>query len=112
MNWLFEKLLLVAYAQSRSGGSIGGITIKNPLAADTITGVLDSIMTYLILIGAPIVAIMIIYGGFQILTAGGTPEKFSTGRKTILYAVVGYGIILISKGVTLILKQLLGGGGA
>ena len=55
---------------------------------------------------------MVIYGGFQILTAGGTPEKFTTGRKTILYAVIGYGIIIISKGVTLILKQLLGGSGS
>ncbi|MDP3947499.1 MAG: hypothetical protein Q8Q41_02305 [bacterium] len=109
MNWLLEKLVLTVSAQSRSGGSVGGIRLENPLASDTITGVLDSILTYLIIIGAPIVAIMVIYGGFQILTAGGDPEKFKTGGKTILYAAVGYGIIIISKGVTLILKQLLGG---
>jgi|SRR3989344_1267119 len=115
MDWLFQKLILITYAQ-QSGfggrGTGGGIRIPNPLKADTITGVLDSIMTYLIMVGAPIVAIMVIYGGFQILTAGGTPEKFTTGRKTILYAVIGYGIIIISKGVTLILKQLLGGSGS
>ncbi|MBI2036927.1 MAG: hypothetical protein HYT14_01030 [Candidatus Liptonbacteria bacterium] len=112
MNWLFEKLILVTHAQYRQSGQAGGATIPNPLAADSITGVLDSIMTYFIMIGAPIVAIMVIYGGFQILTAGGEPEKFTTGRKTILYAVIGYGIIIISKGVTLILKQLLGGSGS
>lgn len=113
MNWLLEKLILVAHAQGGFGGTTGGaggITIPNPLRLDTIAGVLDSIMTYLIMIGAPIVAIMVIYGGFQILTAGGEPEKFTTGRRTILYAVVGFAIILSAKGVTLILSQLLGGG--
>lgn len=110
MTWLFEKLILVTHAEPyRQSGQAGGVTIPNPLLLDTITGVLDKIMTYLIMVGAPIVAIMVIYGGFQILTAGGEPEKFTTGRKTILYAVIGYGIIILSKGVTLILKQLLGG---
>ena len=115
MDWLFQKLILITYAQ-QSGfggrGTGGGIRISNPLKADTIIGVWDSITTYLIYTGGFVVAIVVIYGGFQILTAGGQPEKFTTGRKTILYAVIGYGIIIISKGVTLILKQLLGGSGS
>lgn len=105
---LTAQLINKAFAQGGFGGSTGGISIRNPIGATSISQLLDRIIDYLILIGAPILAIMVLWGGFQILTAGGDPEKFSTGRKTITYAVVGYGVILISKGVSFIIRELFG----
>lgn len=102
----FINKALAQVAGVPQGGS--GINLQNPLGAGSIPALLDKIADYLIYIGAPILAIMILWGGFQILTAAGEPEKFKTGRTTIIYAAVGYGIILISKGITLIIKELFG----
>lgn len=104
---------LIKKALANGGGvNPGGIVIPNPICAGggncTITDILEKIVGYLILIGAPITAIMVIYGAFQILTAGGDPEKFKTGKNTIIYAAVGYGIILISFGIISLIKELLG----
>lgn len=119
MNWLFGTLFPIAHAASTFGASAdsasddctkpGSLKLCNPLGVSSISGALDSILTFLIYICVPVAAIMVLYGGFQILTAGGNENMFTTGRKTITYAVVGLGIILIAKGATLILKQFLGG---
>lgn len=95
------------------------ITLPNPLCTDqngntipgcqnqTIPGLVTSILNWLKDIGAIIAGGMIVYGAFQILFAGGDPERFSTGRKTILYAVIGYVIIWIGSGLTSIIAKVL-----
>lgn len=40
--------------------------------------------------------VMILYGGFQILIAGGDPKKTEVGQKTLTYAVFGLVAIFIS----------------
>ncbi len=81
----------------------------NPLGeTDTVMELIDKIIAALRdYIAPPIVALMVLYGAFQILFAGGEPEKFATGRKTILYAAIGYAIILIASGISLIIKSVL-----
>lgn len=112
------KFIGVALAQnSQSGGNSqnsynsqsgsGGIKLTNPLTCPDITCVVGAITKALLDISIPIVAIMVLVGGFQILTAGGDPEKFKTGRKTIMYAVIGFAVILIANGVVSIVQSLL-----
>lgn len=83
------------------------IEIKNPLKVGSIDELVKAIVDWLIKLGAPVAAGMIIYGGFLILFAGGSPEKFENGKKTILYAVLGYGIIVIGWGIVAIIEKLL-----
>jgi hypothetical protein len=68
---------------------------------------IESILAWLKYLGAIIAGGMIVFGAFQILTAGGDPEKFSTGKKTILYAVIGYVIIWVGWGLTSIIEGVL-----
>ncbi|MDP3724915.1 MAG: pilin [Nanoarchaeota archaeon] len=84
----------------------------NPLGpgVTTIEALLKRIINWLITIAAPIAAGMVVYGAYQMLFAAGEPEKVKTGRNTILYTVVGYGIILISWGVVSIVENFLKGG--
>jgi hypothetical protein len=42
------------------------------------------------------------------MTAGGEMDKVIMGRKTITWAIVGYILILISKGITMIVANILG----
>ena len=85
------------------------IKLPNPLGeGTTIASLLDRLLDFLaIQLGPVIAAIMIIIGAFQILFAGGDPEKFLVGKRTIIYTVIAYAIILVGKGITLIIKDFL-----
>jgi hypothetical protein len=89
------------------GPPTNAITLPNPLRTKTITGLLNDIAIFLLNISVIIAGIMVIYGAFQILTAGAVPENIEKGKKTILYAVVGLGIMLLFKVLIAIIAQLL-----
>jgi cytochrome bd-type quinol oxidase subunit 2 len=44
-----------------------------------------------------VAGIFIMLGGYSIITAGGSAEKVETGRRWILYAIVGLVVILIAE---------------
>lgn len=85
----------------------GGVTLDNPLGETSIIKIISNILDWLIIYSIPILALMILIGGFQILTAKDSPEKITSGKKTIMFAVVGFVIILISKGIALILLNII-----
>lgn len=54
---------------------------------------------------------MVIYAGFTLLTSGGEPQKVDSGKKILLWAIVGFSVAILSKGLlTLVCNWLLGGG--
>ncbi len=89
--------------------TIGG-SLTNPFAnaCPTIEQCANKIIDLLIEVSIPIVAIMVLYGGFQIMTAGGDPEKFKGGKNTILYAAIGFVAVLAAKGVVGLVKAIFG----
>lgn len=99
----------VAWAVESGGGT--GFKIPNPLSCDTLGKCAENIIKDLLLLSVPIVTVMVVIGAYQILTAGGDPEKFKTGRKTIVYAAVGFAVLLLAQGVVYIVQDVLGGGG-
>ncbi len=93
-----------------TGSQGGDFTIPNPLGVESISQIINNIAYALsVYIAPPLVTLMILFAAFQILTAGDNPEKLKTGREIILWTCVGYGIILISWGITSIIQQLLSG---
>lgn len=99
--------VVVAQGSPGAGGYPGGGDIPNPLGTNSIVEIINNVLNYLIYISVPILAIMILVGGFQILTARGEPGKITSGRQTITYAVIGFIIILVSKGVALLLLKIM-----
>lgn len=97
---------------SRTGGRTPGTTdlfeLPNPLQTTSIIDLLNTIIRSLTWVAAPIAVLMIIVGAFQMMSAGGDPEKFKTGRKTILYAAVGFAIFLMARLLIGITAELLG----
>ncbi len=86
------------------------ITLTNPLAPATdLTTVLGYFNTFLLAIATPLCGIMVVWGGFQMMTAGGNPEKFSEGKKTLLYAAVGFVVVIFASSVTYIIKSVFTG---
>ena len=52
--------------------------------------------------------IMVIFGAFAIVTAGGDPSKLSSGRNYILYAMIGFAVALFSTAIPTLVQGLLG----
>ena len=96
----------IAFAQ-RSEGTVNPISLPNPLNVGSIPELLNNIAGYLIYISIPVVTIMIIYGAFQMLTAAESPEKFKSGKQTIIYALIGFIIVILAKGVTALIEEIL-----
>ncbi|OGY99724.1 MAG: hypothetical protein A2945_01855 [Candidatus Liptonbacteria bacterium RIFCSPLOWO2_01_FULL_52_25] len=82
--------------------------LTNPLGTCDLSCLAGKITKFLFIISIPIVSIMVLVGGFQMMTAGGNPEKFSSGKKTILYAAIGFVVVLLADQVPKILKNLFG----
>jgi len=55
-----------------------------------------------------VVSLLIIWGAFTIVTAGGAPEKVTTGRNYIIYALIGLAIAILAKALPSIVKGLIG----
>lgn len=94
----------VAFAQNP-------ITLQNPLGAscNDLSCPLAAVTNFLFTIAIPLCGIMILVGGFQMMTAAGSPEKFSSGKKTILYAVIGFVVVLLAGSVAALIQSIFGG---
>ena len=100
------------FAQTGDGTNPGGgttVRIINPLSCGDVECIGEAIINGLFIIAIPLVSIMVLWGGFQILTAGGDPTKFTNGKKTLIYAVVGFAVVLVAQGVVFIIKELFAG---
>ena len=93
------------------GGSVvladgQSLQLTNPLSCTDFTCAVNKVIGFIQLIGSPIAVLMVLVGAFQMMTAAGNPEKFSQGRKTILYAAIGLFVLIIAGGITSIIQSL------
>jgi hypothetical protein len=70
----------------------------------TINNIINWIFFFLLVV-AVIVGII---GAYNIITAGGSAEKVETGRKFIMYAIIGVIVALFAKAIPAIAKMLVG----
>lgn len=108
MKYIRSYIFLLGLWAGTAYAATGDIGLKGPLDGVTFGDVVKKITEGLGQVAIPIVAIMVIVGGFMIMTAGGKSEKVTTGRNVILYAVIGYAVILLASVVVDILQNLLG----
>src|SRR5271157_1015570 len=105
---LLIKIFGTKIVLADTGG--GTINLTNPLAINgTIIDVIGRVIGFLIAASIPVAALLIIWGGFQIMTAGGNPNKITAGKNIILYSIVGFIIVLCGWGIVNLLQQILGG---
>lgn len=69
---------------------------------------LYGVVNWIFIILTALAAILVIFGAFQILTSGGSPDKMSSGRNMILYAAIGLLIAFLAKAVPGIVKAISG----
>lgn len=112
MTWLIKIYLNMDwFARTALASEPGVINLKdlNPLGdCARFNCVITKISNALIIISIPLVSIMVLIGGFYILTAGGKEENFKTGRKIITYSVIGFAAVLVAKSITFLILDVLG----
>lgn len=91
--------------------SIGesGLELPNPLVAGDIGEIIVKVGEFLIYISTAVLTIFILWGAFQLMTSGGSPERVEKGRKTIYWAILGFVVLLVAGGVGAIVVDILGG---
>lgn len=87
---------------------VGQTCICNPLQAKTFTDVINNILNFLFGVSIVIIPIMVVFAGFMFLTAGGNPAQFTKARGLLLWTAVGFGVILLAKGLTTVLRKIIG----
>jgi hypothetical protein len=88
-----SKILISALAMS-----LVGLTVLAQYAPPPqLTEVIDRIKGMLQTLGFIVAIIFVILGGYKFMTAGGSAEAIETGKKHIMWALVGLVIILLAE---------------
>lgn len=112
MNSHFKKIFLVLFLFSFLMPLLtGAITIEPPFALPTFEELINAIVDLITWVALAIAPIMIIVAAFYFLTSGGDPEKVRKAKKIILFTVIGLIIVLLARGITGLIKQILIGPG-
>lgn len=82
------------------------ITIDNPIAATDFKDLINSIIDFLFTVSLFIVPIVIIIGGFFFITAAGNTSQIETGKRLVLYAIIGFLIIIVAKGLAQVILDI------
>ena len=88
--------------------SVWAIEFKNPLIYNTFGELINAIINFIFNVALILAPLFIIIGGFYFVTAAGDPAKIETGKKIILYTLIGLLIILLSKGLIAVIQSVFG----
>lgn len=72
-----------------------------------IEDLIDAVSKWIFILALVIAPLMILLGGFYMLTAAGDPGRSNKGKQIILWAVIGLGVILFAKAFISIIKFVL-----
>lgn len=80
-----------------SGTQLTGSGACDATAADKINSIITTVVNILSIIVGIAAVVMIIIGGFRLVTSGGDPNTVSSARKGILYALVGLVVVAFAQ---------------
>ena len=93
---------------------VTGCTKDAPITADTPNGqlcclldLMETIIDYAFVILLIFAAVMIIWGAYMFVTAGGNTDKINAARDRLIWALVGVGVAIAAKGLVRVIENLL-----
>jgi hypothetical protein len=111
MTKVLTAVVLILGAAPLAFAVLNPITLTNPLgdSCKDLSCPVTSVTNFLFTIAIPLCGILILVGGFQMMTAAGDPEKFSKGKKTLLYTVIGFVVVLLAGSVAALIQGVFKG---
>ncbi len=76
-----------------------------PINETTINGFIKTLLTGVIRIGIPVVALAVIYCGFLFVQARGKPEDLKKAKDALLYTLIGAAILLGSWAIAQLISE-------
>lgn len=95
------------YAQEPPSGPLGA---GEPAQLFQLEQIFASIIGAAIPFAAIVLLVMILYGGFQLITSGDNPDKIQGAKNTITYAIAGVVLIAIAYLILSIIAEVTGVG--
>ncbi len=103
-------------------GGTGGSTVggKDPSelpdwTADEVMELIGKIVNWIFTFLMLFVVIMVLIAGFTFVTGGGNPDNVTKARNMLMYALVGFAVGMLAKGIIALVQAFLnkeiGGGG-
>jgi len=88
--------------------SITNIQFKNPLKVGSLTELINRLIDFIFTVSLIVAPILLVIAGVVFMTAAGDSSRVGTARRMLMWTIVGFGIILISKGLVEVLRGILG----
>lgn len=82
--------------------------IENPIGARDLDELIGKLTDALRNLAIPVGVVMILWGGFNYLTAAGNPGKIQKANKILLYTAIGLAVVFIGGGFVDLIKSIIG----
>ncbi len=74
-------------------GTTRAAELYNPLGGRTVPEIIGFLIQAALGISGSLALLMIVYGGFLWLTAGGKTDRIEKGKQTLLWSIIGLAVI-------------------
>lgn len=74
----------------------------------TIGTIVSEVLPYIFVLAGLVLLLMLIFGGFQLMTSAGDPKGMEAGKNRVMYAIIGFLIIFVSFWLVQILQVIFG----
>lgn len=82
-------------------------TFSNPLEFETLPELIIRVINILLLLAAMVSVLVIIAGGFNLVTANGNETKITKGKRSIMWAIGGLVVSLLSFSIVAIIQSII-----
>ncbi len=86
----------------------GQVCFCNPLKGEGLDAITTPIINFIFNISLFVVPLLVVVGAFMITTAAGDENKMKSGKKMIIWTLIGFILILLSRGLSDLLEAVLG----
>ena len=107
MKKLLTILTLLALASPIFVSAKTIIAIENPITATSFETVVGNSIDFVFKIAIVLAPLMVVVGGFLLVTAGGNLEQVKRAKNLLIWTAVGLLVVLLSKGILAIINQIL-----
>ncbi len=105
--FLFAVVVAPVFADTINLQPVNGVVDKNIQISDVVSFVIN----LLVVISIVASLIFLIYGGLRWVISGGDKEKVENARKTVVAAIIGLVVVLLSWVIITIVLQVITGKG-
>lgn len=92
----FTSILATLSVALLSTPLVVSAALTNPLGTTDVRVIIGNIIQALLGITGSLALLMFVWGGFQWLISGGSPEKVKKGKDTLTWAAIGLVVIIMA----------------